>query len=126
MRPEEFVIRCIDAAVRSDQVKLPPSIDNLEGMSLMGTTWVLSFHKKPIVFERLGFAFEISLLEVNEVVNVACSMESAKAICSAALAYSKINREWFAHWTETEGDIQEDLMILKMATDSYIGAHDAL
>lgn len=120
MKPEEFVYRCIDAAISSNEVQLPPRID-MESMTLRNTAWVLSFYKMPIVFERMGMTFEISLLNINEVSNIACKMDSPKSVCSAALVFSKINREWFSHWTEYEGETSSDLTLLRLGTDGYRG-----
>ena len=121
MSPEEFVGRCIDAALRTQ---------NDIATTVCGTTFekIMSFDLKfgvPIEFHFMDNDFFVELSYREEMVHVTSEMVSCTGQYRATVVLSKITRRGLSHWTfhETAGDsklMEEDMTLLTLATNDTL------
>ena len=112
MTPEEFILRCLDAAVKSKALN-----NDFSYYSLRSAAYFLQLQQTPTIsFEYLGSYFEIKCIKFSEITNISAIMISENCVYHSILSLScHDNRNWFSEWIEEEGD-GTDLTLLLMGT----------
>ena len=124
MRPEEFISRCIDAAIRTnnDVISLSTLVN--------GTTFekIMSFSFKvcePFDFQYIDNDFYVELSYREEMIHITSEMVSQQGQYRASVVISKITRRGLSHWTlyDSCGDsklTEEDMTLLALATSDTL------
>lgn len=113
MTPEEFILRCFDAAVKSKALH-----NDFSYYSLRSAAYFLQLLQTPTLsFEYLGSFFEIKCIKFSEITNISAVMISESSVYHSILSWSgNDHNKWFSDWIEEDGD-GTDLTLLVMGTE---------
>ncbi len=127
MDPEEFISRCLDAAVRVlDHGDKSQFIHSSNMVDFRHAGMLFQGFAQPLSFEYIDNEFTIEFMLKDEMVLCSAEMLNDQSIYRAALIFSQQTNQIITHWVCSDdlSNINQELVLLKIGTNNFINFGD--